>query len=74
MKKVLFTVFAVVGFSIISVANNHVEIERLQIKNLVFANCNLDQEAEFDLYVSHGSSYWESYFAGARAWGACMGG
>ncbi|WP_276378881.1 hypothetical protein [Flavobacterium sp. H4147] len=74
MKKLLLTVFAVLGLSAMSVANNHLEVKKFQFRNIVFANCAQDQEAEFDLYISHGSSYWESYFAGARAWGTCMGG
>jgi len=74
MKK-LFTIFAVVGFSTITVANNHLEIKKLQIKTpVVFNQCMDEQQATFDLYMSHGASYWESYFAGAKAWGTCMGG
>ena len=74
MKKLLFTVFAVVGFSTISVANNHVEVEKLKVESVVLANCMQDQAAAFDECMSNGCGYWESYFFGAGAWGTCMRG
>jgi hypothetical protein len=74
MKKLLFTVFAIVGFSTITVANNHLEAEKLQVEIIVVGNpCMQDQEAAFDECMSNGCSYYESYFFGAAAWGRCMG-
>jgi hypothetical protein len=73
MKKLLFTVFAVVGFSTISVANNYVEVKKLQVENIVFANCTSDQDAAFDECMANDcGGYWTSYFFGAGAWGDCM--
>lgn len=75
MKKLLFTIFTIVGLSTISIANNHLEIKKVQIKkSVIFNRCMDEQQATFDLYMSHGTSYYEAYFAGARAWGECMGG
>ncbi|KAF2339827.1 hypothetical protein [Flavobacterium tistrianum] len=72
MKKFLFTVFAVVGFSAICVANNQLDVKKIQVK-IVFADCRQDQEAAFDDCMSNGCGYYESYFFGAAAWGRCMG-
>lgn len=73
MKKLLFTVFAVVGFSAMSVANNHLESKKLKVESVVVVNpCMQDQEAAFLECYSNGCLYWESVFFGAAAWGRCM--
>ncbi|MHC0444059.1 hypothetical protein ACWA1F_01530 [Flavobacterium sp. 3-218] len=73
MKKLLFTVFAVVGFGTVASANN-LEVKKLQVKTIIFYNCMQDQEAAFDECMSNGCGYWTSYFYGAGAWGSCMRG
>ncbi|KAF2507779.1 hypothetical protein EYY60_17670 [Flavobacterium zhairuonense] len=73
MEKLLFTVFAVVGFSTISVANNYLQVKKLQPEVVVLSDCTQDQEAAFDECMSNGCGYFESYFFGAAAWGRCMG-
>ena len=73
MKKVLFAVFAVIGFSTISIANNHVEVENLQVNLVVVGNpCLLDQEAGYDECMSNGCTERESRWRGYSEWGNCM--
>jgi len=72
MKKLLFTVFAVVGFSTISVANNHVEVEKIAI--ILNDSCNQRQHIAVDLCVEFDCSPYESFFYGAAEWGRCMAG
>lgn len=73
MKKLLFTVFAVVGFSTISVANDQVDAKSLEDVLVVVDPCKQDQEAAFDECMANDcGGYWTSYFFGAGAWGDCM--
>ncbi|MFH6960099.1 hypothetical protein ACHRV1_22090 [Flavobacterium aquidurense] len=76
MKKVLFTVFTVVGFSAISVANNHVEVETLQTEEMFILGdpCVNDQIAAYDECMSNGCSSSESEWFSYGAWGSCMSG
>ena len=80
MKKVLFTVFAVIGFSTISVANNHVEVLELnnaEVKSVIVLNNNCDERQQIatDLCAeSDCGGSWEAYFYGASEWGRCMAG
>lgn len=74
MKKLLLTALAIVTISATSFGKNDVKIKKLEKKSMVFFNCMQDQEATYDLYISHGASHYESYFAGAGAWGSCMRG
>jgi hypothetical protein len=75
MKNSLFTVIAVVGFSTVTNAKNHIEIKEVKITaQLVYDSCDLRQEIAENLALENGSDQWEAYFYGASEWGRCMGG
>lgn len=74
MKKLLFTIFAVVGFSTISVANNYVEVKTLQVEELLVVGdpCKDDQDAGFNDCMSNGCTERESMWNSYKEWGNCM--
>ncbi|MBW1657275.1 hypothetical protein [Flavobacterium quisquiliarum] len=78
MKKVLFTVFTIVGFSAFGFANNQGQACVLDNKlkeTLAFlGSCEERQGIATNLCKEMGCSDFEAYFYGAAEWGRCMGG
>lgn len=76
MKKLLFTVFAVVGFSAVSVANNQVKVKILQVEEAYVLGdpCANDQLMAYNECLSNGCSSTEAEWFSYGAWGDCMSG
>ena len=80
MKKVLFTVFAIIAFSNASFAKKQTRVKELdnsKVKTaivLLFSSCNERQQIAIDLCKENGCGDAEAFFYGAGEWGRCMGG